>query len=163
MVKLILIISLFSAGISNAEQPFWEAHHKKVNKELGKWSETFKEVKYKSSIDDREYYNVFDEFGKEMGLLVLSSAKGRFDRFDLMVLIIPNGKIGLIRVLKYRSEYGSEITNKKWLAQFYTPPESEFIFRKNIDAISGATYSSRGITDEINQILKSLTKKELIN
>ena len=95
--------------------------------------------------------------GNNSGILVLSSAQGRFERFDLMT-VINSDKIELIRVLKYRSEYGLEVSNKKWLAQFYTKPDSIYIFRKNIDAISGATFSTQGIIEEINQIIKLIPR-----
>ncbi len=94
-------------------------------------------------------------------ILVLSSVQGRFENFDIMTIIVSK-KITLIRILKYRSEYGSEVSNKKWLSQFYNKSDDTFIFRKNIDAISGATFSAQGMVNEENAILGAL-KEALID
>jgi len=154
MLKLIIFISWLGLGGSTPDQPYWEAHNKKASKELIKWSKSFKNAEHIKTIEGREFYKLTSNTGLELGTMVLSSAKGRFDRFDLMTVLSSDGHVRLIRILKYRSEYGSEITNKKWLSQFYNKPEDHYIFRKNIDAVSGATFSSQGLIEEINQVLK---------
>jgi len=140
------------------DQPFWASHNKQIIKELTVWSPTFAKAEYQKSIGTREFYKILDKAGAAVGTLILTDAQGRLEKFDLMVVVDPTNKIGLIRILKYRSEFGSEITNKKWLAQFYNQPESTFVFRKNIDAVSGATFSSQGLINEINALLPCLTE-----
>ncbi len=50
--------------------------------------------------------------------LVISSAKGRYERFDFMVLYQMDKKLVEIRILTYRSEHGSQVSSKKWLNKF---------------------------------------------
>jgi uncharacterized protein with FMN-binding domain len=73
-----------------------------------------------------------------------------------MVVADTAKKIKLVRILKYRSEYGAEITNKKWLSQFYVVNATTFILHKNVDAISGATFSANSLVKEINAILDQI-------
>ncbi|MFA5816758.1 MAG: FMN-binding protein [Bacteroidales bacterium] len=157
MIRLLIILLGFGGVSATPDQPFWAAYNKQVTKELTVWSDIFNKAEHIKTTDTREFYRILSRSGETAGTLVLTSAQGRFERFDLMVVIDPAGKISLIRILKYRSEYGSEVTNKKWLAQFYTKPDSTFALHKNIDAISGATYSSHGLIDEINFIMDQMT------
>ena len=153
MIKLILILIGLGGQTATPEQPLWTAYGKQVAKELIKWSDTYDKSEYLKTAESKEFYRIWNHTGEQIGTLVLTSAQGRFERSDLMLVIDPAGRISLIRVLKYRSEFGSEITNKGWLSQFYVIPGKKFELHKNIDAISGATYSSHGLIDEINSIL----------
>ena len=65
-------------------------------------------------------------------------------------------KIIDIKILKYRSEYGYEISNKGWLKQFYGKQKNHFEYRKDIDALSGATFSAQSLVNDINSILDQL-------
>jgi len=155
--RMKLIVQLFLiAGIGIAagapDPSFLETHKKLVTKELQAWSPEYKNIEPWKTQGSREFYHIFGQSGDTLGILILSDAPGRFDRFDLMVVSDTLGTVKRIRILKYRSEYGSEITNKKWLQQFYTVGNGSFILRKNVDAISGATYSSQGLVEEINAI-----------
>ena len=155
MSKIILILLLVTSTGLGSNETFLDQHKKKIDKELEKWCEGISQLESIKTRDNREFYRIINSDNQNSGILVLSSAKGRFDNFDLMTIVVSN-KIDLIRILKYRSEYGSEISNKKWLAQFYNKPDEQFVFRKNIDAISGATFSAQGIVNEANDILKAL-------
>jgi hypothetical protein len=155
LITLFSILILGTGSVAHApDSPFLDAYRKPVQKELTSLWPGYGTLGPVSKKGTREFYTVNDTTGKALGTLVLTDAQGRFDRFDLMVVLDPSTEIRLIRILKYRSEYGSEITNKRWLAQFYGPRKGEFILRKNIDAISGATFSSNGLVEEINAVLK---------
>lgn len=156
MFRIVALLLLFIHLPAEAEEPFRKAYEKQVVKELTAWSATFAKFEHVRTAGVREFYKIISKSGTGMGTLVLTSAQGRFEKFDLMVLVDRDGHIALIRVLRYRSEYGSEVTNKKWLSQFYSKTENSFVLHKNIDAISGATYSSNGVVDEINMILTEL-------
>ena len=155
MNKLIIFFALSIIPISLSAQSFLETNEKKLTKELEKNIEGYSGLEHIKNLDNREFYKIKTTSDEKSRILVLSDAHGRFEKFDLMT-VVNSGKIELIKILKYRSEYGSEISNKKWLAQFYTQPDSIFLFRKNIDAISGATFSTQGLISEQNQILKVL-------
>lgn len=104
----------------------------------------------------KEYY-VFNSENNNKGVyVVLSSAKGRYENFDYMIILNKSLGIVDIKILKYRSEFGYEISNKGWLKQFYGKPGTKFEYRKNIDAVSGATFSALAITNDINFIIGEL-------
>jgi Na+-translocating ferredoxin:NAD+ oxidoreductase RnfG subunit len=99
-------------------------------------------------------------YNSPKGYVFVEEAMGRYHTFKFMVFVNPELEIENISVLQYDEDYGSEITNKKWLQQFigYTP-QSEFKYKVNIDAISGATISSKSITKGIRDTLQKF--KEL--
>jgi hypothetical protein len=106
----------------------------------------------------KEYYLFSTGSRSGDSYVVFSSAIGRFENFDYMAIVNPDYNIVSIRILKYRSEYGFEISNKGWLKQFYGPGGEPFEYRKNIDALSGATYSAKSLTEDLNLILGYLKK-----
>lgn len=104
----------------------------------------------------REYYLFGSEHDTVVAIVVLSSAKGRFENFDYMVIMKPYPEIIDIKILKYRSEYGYEISNKGWLKKFYGKQAVRFEYGKNIDVLSGATFSANSLVNDINQIMDHL-------
>jgi hypothetical protein len=100
-----------------------------------------------------------------LGLLVLSSAKGRHDYFDYMVIYDTRMDIILVQILVYRSDHGHEITAKGWLKQFIGKDGCDLVYGQEIEAISGATYSGKSITRDINRLcdlLEELREAEVI-
>lgn len=114
------------------------------------------ELKQMEENSGREYY-LFESGSDTVGaVVVLSSAKGRFENFDYMVILKPSFEIIYIKILKYRSEYGYEISNKGWLKKFYGKPGSRFEYGKDIDVLSGATFSANSLVNDINLIMEHL-------
>lgn len=132
-----------------------EAHRKASDKVitevLGKG-----ELSELGSVNGKEYFLHTGGHDNSGSYVVFSSATGRFDNFDYMVIVDPSFQIVNIKILKYRSEYGYEISNKGWLKQFYGKKTEPFSYRQNIDALAGATYSARSLTEDINLILEKL-------
>lgn len=116
------------------------------------------ELRQMDKISGHEYYLFDSENSNKGAIVVFSSAKGRFEYFDYMIILSSTVEIMDIKILKYRSEYGYEISNKGWLKQFYHKPSGRFEYRKNIDAQSGATFSAQSLVDDINLILDYLKK-----
>ncbi len=137
---------------------------KKCNKILAK---TFKEVSLKKSKltissknKDEKWHEVSDKISKKkLGYLETTSAIGRFDKFDFMVLFNPDKSIKKVRVLIYREDHGGEIGNKRWLRQFEgkTLKDAKTLSRQ-INGISGATMSCNAITSEIKKSLITIQK-----
>ena len=93
------------------------------------------------------------------GYVYVDEAMGRYHGFTYMFLVNKDFEIEFVYVLEYSEDYGSEITSKKWLEQFKgLNPQSEIKFKANIDAISGATISSKSITESITFGLQKLTE-----
>jgi hypothetical protein len=91
-----------------------------------------------------------------VGHLLITTAKGRYEYFDYLVLYNPDLSIRLIEVLEYRSEYGFEITSKKWLKQFVGMSGCGLEYAEDIDALSGATYSASSITSDLGFLCEYL-------
>lgn len=110
---------------------------------------------FKQVDDNSAYYAVFKE------------AMGRHDKFDYVMITNKDCKVQKVMVVRYRSEYGSEIASKKWLSQFIDFNGGTLRYGSDISAISGATVSAKSITSDIPLTLevlkKSLQKVDLLN
>lgn len=150
VVVLISLLLIFSGPLSMREE-YMKAVDKNISAFLG-----VGELKHLSSNPGKEFYSFKSTMGGNTATVVLSSAKGRYEIYDYMIIINPEYEIVDIKILKYRSEYGYEISNKGWLKQFYNKPGTRFEYRKNIDALSGATFSAQSLVNDINQIIENL-------
>jgi len=105
--------------------------------------------------------------GKLLGYLWLSQSYGKFDDFDYMVIFNPDLFIKRSSVLVYREDYGGEIGAKRWLAQFENKSNGKGMeYAKDIQAISGATISTRSICYGIKQLslhMQELKHKGMLN
>jgi len=157
LVLLTIFLFTFSA---KAVQP---AVSKKFKKELSKHfdleSLTTVENKELSTNDDL-FLNIYDG-DKSLGVVVLTTARGRYDKFDFMIIYNQDCIVELIKILVYRSDYGAEITAKRWLSQFYTKKEDSLKYGTDIQAISGATFSAMSLTKNVNRINKILESYKL--
>ncbi len=116
------------------------------------------ELKLLEKNSGHEYYIFETENSNKGATVIFSSAKGKIEYFDYMIIVNSSFEIINIKILKYRSEYGYEISNKGWLKQFYGKPSTRFEYRKNIDALSGATFSAPSLVNDVNSILEYLKK-----
>jgi Na+-translocating ferredoxin:NAD+ oxidoreductase RnfG subunit len=90
-----------------------------------------------------------------LGYMILSSARGKYDYFDLMVLY--NEKIEILdsEILVYREDFGGEIGSGRWLRQFIGKTfASQFKLDEDVQGISGATISVRSATNEIKRVTR---------
>ncbi len=91
------------------------------------------------------------------GFYIVETAMGRFHDFTYVVFFGKDLEIKIVSVVEYSEEHGVEITHKKWLRQFVgKTPEDTLMFKKNIDAISGATISGKSITESIDHMLQNV-------
>jgi Na+-translocating ferredoxin:NAD+ oxidoreductase RnfG subunit len=87
------------------------------------------------------------------GWFIIDQVIGKHENIDIAVALNNQGKVTGVEVLQYRETYGGEVRNKKWLAQFLGKDSSEHLrLDHQIKNISGATLSSRHITDGINRL-----------
>jgi len=81
--------------------------------------------------------------------------------FDYFILFDSSASIVSVQIFNYEATHGHEISVRSWLKQFVGHNAgSELIVGKNVDAISGATISVHGITDDIRN--KTLVLKKHI-
>lgn len=151
-VFLIILTTLFTGGESIREL-YSKAVDKTIESVLGKG-----DLKAVENVSSREYFR-FESDGPNNGaMVVFSSPKGRYDNFDYMIIFNVKLEIINIKILKYRSEYGYEISNKGWLQQFYGKSSSGFEYGKDVDSLSGATFSAPSLVKDVNEILNHLKK-----
>ena len=156
---LLLILTLAISFAANATHP-----EKLINKAEKLAFKNFKDteiIKEPIYISPSEYYKektdtVFrlkQKDGELMGYLVLSSAMGRFEEFDFMIVYNADLTMTVLNILVYRSEFGYQVSSRGWLKQFLDKPvETQYTYGKNIDAISGATLSGNSLTDNLNRL-----------
>ena len=72
------------------------------------------------------------------------------------IITDENFVIKNVRVLEFYSEYGYQITNKKWLKQFIGLDGQNLEYNNEIDAISGATISVKSLIDDVEIACKLL-------
>jgi Na+-translocating ferredoxin:NAD+ oxidoreductase RnfG subunit len=153
-MKFILIISVMFLSLTGTiREEHRKASDKLVAEVLGKG-----ELVLTESVEGKEYFRYQSDDANTGAIVVFSTASGRFEDFDYMVIINPGKELMNIKILKYRSEYGYEISNKGWLRQFYGKNTGSFRYMADIDALSGATFSARSLTEDINLILAHLNR-----
>jgi Na+-translocating ferredoxin:NAD+ oxidoreductase RnfG subunit len=163
-MKIIAFILLFLAGLNEDIPHSWE---KGCLKEVKRTFDLENVTIHRQTLDvnghDRPspgivlYYLMHGE--DQIGYAVLTSAKGRYDYFDYIVIYDTDLTILRVRVFEYRSDHGYEICNKKWLSQFEGSKGCNLKYEADIDAISGATYSASSITEDISFLCRLLEEQ----
>ncbi len=89
-----------------------------------------------------------------LGFFILDYVIGKHLVIDYAVALDPQGRVLRVEILQYRESYGGEITNEDWLKQFVGKTSRDPLeIGQDIRNISGATLSSRHVTDGIKRVL----------
>ena len=99
--------------------------------------------------------------GEKEGYIIEARGMGRYDEFSFFLLSDVDHSTQMVRVIKYISEHGGEISSKKWLEQFEGYSGGELKYGSDIQAISGATLSAGSITNRIHEIVDILNQTDL--
>ncbi len=115
--------------------------------------------------EDSEIYRLNSE-DELLGYLVLNKAysckvggcsawspvadQSNYEPFYYVIIIDPDLTIKKIKIIEYYSEYGYEITSKRWLSQFIGKTGCNLGYEKEIDGISGATISVKSMIYDVN-------------
>ena len=85
---------------------------------------------------------------------IIDEVVGKHEMITYGVGLHSDGTVKQIEILEYRESYGHEVANPKWLAQFTKKSaESPLKLNKDIENISGATLSSKHLTDGVKRVL----------
>lgn len=88
------------------------------------------------------------------GYFVIDEVVGKHERIKYAVAIGLNGKVQHIEILEYNESYGHEVRDSAWRQQFVGKTASSTLkVGKDIPNISGATLSSKHITDGVKRVL----------
>ena len=112
----------------------------------------FSEVKSK---DEILYYKAQDSQGNLMGFVFKASGKGYSSVIETLAGIFPDGKISAIKVISLNETpgLGMRVTEKSFTSQFNNRDALDL---SGVEAISGATISSRAVIDSVMKKAKEL-------
>ena len=89
-----------------------------------------------------------------VGFFVVDYVIGKHLVIDYAVALDPSGRVGNVEILEYRESYGGEISNRSWLSQFVGKTSRDPLeLDQDIRNISGATLSSRHVTEGVKRLL----------
>jgi Na+-translocating ferredoxin:NAD+ oxidoreductase RnfG subunit len=92
--------------------------------------------------------------GKRQGFFIVDYVIGKHLVIDYAVALSPEGAVRQIEILNYRESYGGEIRSPDWRKQFIgKTARSHFALNEGITIISGATLSSRHLTEGVRRVL----------
>jgi uncharacterized protein with FMN-binding domain len=94
------------------------------------------------------------------GYLVVERVVGKHEYITVAIGINPNGTVKQVEIMDYRESYGYEVRDASWRAQFVGKSAgSPLQLGADIKNISGATLSSKHITDGVKRVLQNLKAK----
>ena len=89
-----------------------------------------------------------------LGRLYVDEVIGKSELITYAVAITPDGAVKQVEILAYRESHGYEVRDPRWRAQFIDKrASSPVVPGDDIANISGATLSSRHVTDGVRRIL----------
>lgn len=89
-----------------------------------------------------------------IGYFFVDHVIGKHLYIDYSVALGADGRVRRVEILTYRESYGFEVANAGWLAQFIGKSNGNALeMNQDIRNISGATLSSRHVTEGVKRIL----------
>lgn len=88
------------------------------------------------------------------GWLILDEVLGKHEFINYAVGLNADGSVKQVEIMEYRETYGYQVRDAEWRAQFVgKTSQSKVQLDDGINNISGATLSSRHITDGVRRLL----------
>jgi Na+-translocating ferredoxin:NAD+ oxidoreductase RnfG subunit len=88
------------------------------------------------------------------GWFIVDRVLGKHEMITYAVALTPDGAVKRIEILEYRETYGGEVRNERWRQQFVGKRfGAPLKLGADIKNISGATLSSRHISDGVRRLL----------
>ncbi|MDO9693363.1 MAG: FMN-binding protein [Candidatus Latescibacteria bacterium] len=92
--------------------------------------------------------------GRDLGWAVTTDEIGLHEPITMLVSVTAGREVGPVRVLVFRESRGGEVRRKRFLAQFLGKTRADPLrLTRDIDAVTGATYSSRAVTAGVKRVL----------
>lgn len=91
---------------------------------------------------------------RRAGWFIVDRVLGKHELITYAVALSPDGAVRRVEILEYRETYGGEIRNPAWRQQFIGKRFGAGVqLGKDIKNITGATLSSRHVTDGVRRLL----------
>jgi len=88
------------------------------------------------------------------GWFIVDQVVGKHEFIPFALAIDAQGAVKAVEILEYRETYGDQVRNASWRAQFSgKTKDAPLKLGGDIESISGATLSSRHITDGVKRLL----------
>lgn len=92
--------------------------------------------------------------GKLIAWVIVDEVIGKHELITYATGISPDGHVLGVEIMSYRESKGDQVRNPKWRALFRGKTVNDpFKLNQDIPNISGATLSSRNITDGVKRLL----------
>ena len=90
------------------------------------------------------------------GTFIVDKVVGKHEYITMALGINANGTVKGIEIMQYNESYGYEVRNPAWRAQFVGKSAASTLeLNVDIKNISGATLSSKHITDAVKRLLQA--------
>jgi Na+-translocating ferredoxin:NAD+ oxidoreductase RnfG subunit len=88
------------------------------------------------------------------GVLIVDEVVGKHEFITFALAIDPAGAARQIEIMDYRESFGDQVRDPKWRAQFTGKKAGDALkLNDDIKNISGATLSSKHVTDGVRRLL----------
>jgi Na+-translocating ferredoxin:NAD+ oxidoreductase RnfG subunit len=88
------------------------------------------------------------------GWLIVDEVVGKHEFIPIALGLDASGSVKDVEILEYREAFGDQVRDPKWRAQFVGKHNGSVLtLEKDIKNISGATLSSKHITDGVRRLL----------
>ena len=95
-----------------------------------------------------------EKAGEFVGWLIIDQVLGKHEFITYATGLTPDGKVKGIEILIYLETYGYQVRNAEWRQKFVGKTVSDpFDLNVDIPNISGATLSSRNVTNGVKRLL----------
>ncbi|HOO84380.1 MAG TPA: FMN-binding protein [Prolixibacteraceae bacterium] len=160
MIQLLILTWILIAGAVQQEQPcFDETLKRRAEKAL--ISECGANVVHYELIAENARTLLFTLYADSLqcGYVAITSSMGRSEKFEYLVMYSNDVAVQRISILQYRSSRGTGITSKRWLKQFVGNKGEVLTYGKDVQAISGATFSAQSLTHDIPILSKWVSEQ----
>ena len=95
-----------------------------------------------------------EKAGEFIGWLIIDQVLGKHEFITYATGLTPDGKVKGIEILTYLETYGYQVRNAEWRQKFVGKTIADpFDLNVDIPNISGATLSSRNVTNGVKRLL----------
>ena len=111
-------------------------------------------ISFKNGYGDEFLFFIGKANGEVVGYVAEDTVHGKWGPIHYLLGIDPSGKVRDVVVLEYKEKRGKPVAKNNFLRQYIGKTIHDSVrLHKDINGITGATISSRGMTDGIRKLL----------